>query len=109
MKERRKRRILSLIIYGFFIGTKKKILKKGLKYCIIEKAKELDYDFCYHLDLDKCEEYWSKFLSRNSKRKSLVYSCFSVENFLIDRLAFSLNTLKNLKKANINTTRDLLV
>ena len=49
------------------------------------------------------------FINKLKKRiLSIVYSWFSVENFLIDRLAFSLNTLKNLKKANINTTRDLL-
>jgi hypothetical protein len=79
-----------------------------LKSCIIEKAKELDYYFCYHLDLDKREECWSNFSSKNSKRKFLVSSFFSVEEFSINRLAFSLNTLKNLKKANIKARRDLL-
>lgn len=75
---------------------------------LIEKAKELDCYFCYHLDLDKREKCWSKFSSKNSKRKFLVFSFFSVEEFSINRLAFSLNNLKNLKKANIKARRDLL-
>lgn len=88
------------------------ILKKGLESFLVEKIKDFNYDFwffCYDLKRDFNRDYWcSKFVSKNYKREVLISSCFSVEEFSINRLAFSLNTLKNLKKANIKTTRDLL-
>lgn len=79
---------------------------------LVEKIKDFNYDFwffCYDLKCDFDRDHWcSKFVSKNYKGEVLISSCFSVEKFSINQLAFSLNTLKNLKKDNIKTTKDLL-
>lgn len=90
------------------------MFKKVLESFLVEKIKDFNYDFwffCYDLkcDFDRDYYHWcSKFLSKNYKVEVLISSCFSVEKFSINRLAFSLNTLKNLKKANVKITKDLL-
>jgi hypothetical protein len=79
---------------------------------LVEKIKDFNYDFwffCYDLKCDFDRDHWcSKFVSKNYKGEVLISSCFSVEKFSINRLAFSLNTLKNLKKDNIKTTKNTL-
>lgn len=79
---------------------------------LVEKIKDFNYDFwffCYDLKCDFDRDHWcSKFVSKNYEGEVLISSCFSVEKFSINRLAFSLNTLKNLKKDNIKTTKDFL-